>query len=564
MGGVAGGHWIMDQRHDRRTAYRAEFSSAANPATSSRRSSAHREDSRRVEKLLGADVELGNSIRGARTLGGSGAEASRRLLAQIDGIASARPSVAHAGVDSPHDPRDHGRTFLTTCGGCAYIDLDHLELCAPEVRSAHELVAASRALLLVALDAKLRADRELPEGQSIELVANNSDGSSHSYGSHLNILVTREAWRDLFERRLHYQQWLASFQVSLILLSGQGKVGAENGETWADYQISQRADFIEALCGPQTTHHRPLVNTRDEAHCGVAQSGGDSPDPARDYARLHVIALDHTLCEGASLLRAGCMQIALAMIEAERVDAAWLLDDPVSALRCYSRDPGLDARAPLVSGYAITLVDLQRRFLDAALVAHAAGELETVPRAGEILALWCDTLERLAARDFPTLFGRLDWVTKREQLDDIRVAHGFDWRSSRMLHLDQLYASLDPERGLFWALARHEGVERFVADEEIHRFLREPPADTRAHARVRLLRSLDAGAIERIDWDRIELSLSSPAQMHRALTLFLGDPLDPISAALEGDASRFVREALSCEDGPWAEPPDNRAKRRDE
>ena len=35
-----------------------------------------------------------------------------------------------------------------------------------------------------------------------------------------------------------------------------------------------------------------------------------------------------------------------------------------------------------------------------------------MPRAGEILALWADTLDKLGAGDLDALTGRLDWVLK--------------------------------------------------------------------------------------------------------------------------------------------------------
>jgi len=48
------------------------------------------------------------------------------------------------------DPQDRGRRFLPTNGGCAYIDLDHLELALPETLSAFDHVAYWRAMLHVA------------------------------------------------------------------------------------------------------------------------------------------------------------------------------------------------------------------------------------------------------------------------------------------------------------------------------------------------------------------------------------------------------------------------------
>ena len=162
----------------------------------------------------------------------------------------------------------------------------------------------------------LAANTKLPAGQSIQVQINNSDGLSNSYGGHFNCLITRAARADIFARKLHYLLFLATFQVSSIVITGQGKVGSENGAPPVAYQLSQRADFFETLCAEQTTYHRPIVNARDEALCGRAAA-----QHRDDLARLHCIFFDTTLCHVATLLRVGMMQIVLAMIESGQVES---------------------------------------------------------------------------------------------------------------------------------------------------------------------------------------------------------------------------------------------------
>ena len=300
-----------------------------------------------VAKLVGADFELGNFVLGLPRSEGSGAEAARALLRQIDGVPASRTrqlgfwrggglaegsSASHGAGWS--DTQDQGRKFLRENGGCAYIDLDHLELCIPEVLSAHDCVAATFAMLRIAQQAAQRANAELPDGQTIQVLVNNSDGRSNSYGSHLNFLLTREAWNDILRRKPHYLQLLASHQASSLVYTGQGKVGSENGRPEVRYQLSQRADFVEMLSGPQTTYDRPLVNSRDESLCGGC----------RELARLHVIFFDNTLCHTASLLKVGTLQIVLAMLEAQAADRELLVEDPVAAVHTWSHDPSLRAR----------------------------------------------------------------------------------------------------------------------------------------------------------------------------------------------------------------------------
>lgn len=476
-----------------------------------------------VLKLCGADVELGNYVVGTTHPLGSGREAARALLEGVSGA------------------QDGGRHYLATNGGSIYIDLDHLELCLPEVRSAFDHVAAWHAMLRLSQTALHRVNAGRPHDRPIRALVNNSDGHGNSYGGHLNVLVTRHAWRDLMERRLHYLAFLVAHQASSLVLTGQGKVGSENGAPDARYQLSQRADFLETLVAPQTTFRRPLVNTRDEPLTGNPwEALADPGHPAAALARLHVICYDSTLCHAASLLKVGSLQIVLAMLEAGAAPLL-ALDDPLSALRDWSRDPLLETRALLVDGRRVTAVEMQQLIHEHAGQFAARGGCEgIVPRAGEILALWSDTLIKCRDRDWAVLARRLDWVLKLGMLE--RAMHcdpSVDWNSPRLKVLDHLYSSLDPGEGLYWAWARAGGVEEMVPEEHIMRLMREPPEDTRAWTRAMLLRRAGPDQVEHVDWDHIRFRLRGGRR--RRLWLAMPDPLGWTRARIEPQFARYER-----------------------
>jgi proteasome accessory factor A len=390
--------------------------------------------------LLDQIKGIAGRSRGAETACDCAACRARRGGSWTSSVSS---SGEHAGA-SEFDPQDWRRTFLPGNGGCAYIDLDHLELCLPEVLSARDHVAAWHALLRIAARAQADANAELPEGQRIHVLANNSDGRGNSYGSHLDFLITRRAWNNIFHRRLQHLLYLAAYQASSIVFAGQGKVGSENGAVAnpCDYQLSQRADFIEVLMGVQTTFNRPLINSRDEALTGVSVA---MDSPAQTMARLHVIFYDSTLCHVAGLLKVGVMQIILAMIEAEKINPHLILDDPVAAVHVWSRDPLLSQRAALVSGQEVTAVELQLRFLDEAKAfVDGGGCDDIVPEAEMIIELWADTLEKLRARNLSALAPRIDWVQKLALLQRaLQQRTELGWDSPQIKHLDHLYSALD-------------------------------------------------------------------------------------------------------------------------
>jgi hypothetical protein len=491
---------------------------------------------RSIPKLVGADFELGNFILGLERQEGTGPEASRALLAEIDGIPASNWSYGSYGSHgssggssgygygygwgswyggASNNPQDQGRVFLASNGASVYVDLDHLECAVPEVLSAFDLAAVSAAMLRIAREAQVRANENLPPGQRIQVLVNNSDSKSHSYGSHLNFLISRATWDDILELRPHYLQFLASHQLSSMIYTGQGKVGSENGRPEVDYQISQRADFFETVSGTQTTYRRPIVNSRDEALCGKS----------RDLARLHVISFDNTLCSGANVLKVGSMQIVLALLEAEDIDTRCLVDDLVGAAVAWSHDSSLERRVRLVEGGNATAIEVQQRILEHALAHRDRHGFETVPRADEILALWEDTLAKLAARDLDALVGRVDWILKQRILERALEQRGdLDWKSPELKYLDQIFGSLDPDEGLFWPHLRSGLVERWVSDEEIEHFVHEPPEDTRAWTRAMLLRRFEPDEIEKVDWDEVTLRLETNGA-RRKFKLRLDDPL---------------------------------------
>ena len=497
-----------------------------------------------LPKLCGADIELGNFILGLQRPNGTGDLASRALLREIHARYS--DSDALEPLRHVYNPQDWGRKFLSSNGGCAYIDLDHLELCIPEVISAYDHVAAWHAMLRIARDALEAANTRLRDGLSIQVLVNNTDGRGNAYGSHLNFLLSRRAWDNIFERKVHHLLYLAAYQVSSIVFTGQGKVGAENGMPPVAFQLSQRADFFETLTGTQTTFRRPIVNSRDEPLCGrshIMPTAGAPPTgvPA-GMARLHCIFFDNTLCHVASLLKVGVMQLILALLEAERVNPDLILDDPVDAVWRWSHDPTLRARARLVSGRRLTAVELQLLFLEEAQRFAAQGGYDgIVPRAGEILALWEDTLLKLKAGDVSALASRLDWVLKFRILQ--RALHkrsDLTWTSPEIKHLDHLYSSLDAEDGLYWAYDKLGVVEKVVAEDRIDHFVREPPEDTRAWTRAMLLR-LGGHAVDDVDWDLIKFRQTGRGYWPIVRSLHLADPLGFTRAA----SQRVIQKAAS-------------------
>jgi proteasome accessory factor A len=376
--------------------------------------------------------------------------------------------------------------LILSNGARFYVDHAHPEYSSPETTNPRDLVIWDRAGERIVNLSRTRAEAVSPPEQRILIYKNNTDRKGNSYGTHENYLLDRKL---PFARIV---QHIMPFFVTRQLYCGAGKVGAENNAEHCDYQISQRADFLETEVGLETMHSRPIVNTRDEPHA----------DPEK-YRRLHVIVGDANMSEPSNYLKTGTMAIVLSMIEDDFIDVDLSLESPVLAYRQVSRD--LECRQPLrlKDGRTMTAIDLQREFLRLAHKYYRTHEHE--PWVRDVLARWEHTLDALAA-DPMQLSRELDWVIKRELIENYMSKHHLAWDDSRVAMIDLQYHDIRPGRGLYYKLEESDAVERIVTDDEIAKAMYDPPKDTRAYFRGMCLQRY-ADEIASASWDSVIFDL---------------------------------------------------------
>jgi proteasome accessory factor A len=458
-----------------------------------------------TKKIIGCDFELWNAILGRdRSFSFSGPSAAAdRLLAEIRGF-PVRPDWG-TSIECQ-------RRFLSSNGGSAYIDSDHLEINTPEHACAADHPAVHFAGLRLAARAAAAASSHLADGSRIRVSAALCDRRA-SWGHHLNVLAARSYFRSMFNRKPHLLGALATHLATATIFTGAGKVGAANGRAACDFQLSQRADWFEELVGLQTMHERPLVNCRDESHAML------------DQARLHIIYFDNVLCPTARYLMAGTTQLVCAMGEAGWIDPNLQLDDPVVAALEVSRDLTLRRRLRMARrGLTMTAAEIQAALADSARAFLASGGLgDAVPGAEAIIARWQDTAD-LARRCQTEALARLcDWALKFLLLERHRGRKGLTWQSPELVYLDILFSDLDPERGLFWQMASAGQVDAMPDPTRVERFLSEPPDDTRAFLRAHALRQF-GDQVHSMDWDHIRFRQRNHRHWYTEARLDMPDP----------------------------------------
>lgn len=381
--------------------------------------------------------------------------------------------------------RSIGNSVLTS-GARWYVDHAHPEYSAPEVLRAREAVIADRAgeeIARRAMDILARTDG-VP---AVALYKNNTDGKGASYGTHENYLLDRAVpFEDVVAA-------LLPFLVTRQILVGSGRVGIGLRGEQPGFQISSRADFMEAEVGLETTLNRPIVNTRDEPHAD-----------AERFRRLHVIIGDANQLEESTFLKLGTTSLLLAALEAQhrsgtRILPDLTLADPVQAVRDISHDPSLTTTVPLADGRELTALQIQRAHLES---IRAAADLDDAETA-QVLTAWGEILDLLEC-DPMLAAGRVEWVTLLQLLERYRARHSLGWEDPRLAMMALQFSDLRPSSGLFGRLRAAGAVPTLVSEQEVQQAITTPPASTRAHLRGALV-AAHRTDVPSAGWDVITL-----------------------------------------------------------
>ena len=427
---------------------------------------------------------------GPDALGAEAPEARERIDLGVTAIA--RPARA--------DREDPGAaTSVLTNGARLYVDHAHPEYSSPEVTNPRDAVVWDKAGERVML-AAVRALASTPGMPDVALYKNNVDGKGASYGTHENYLVQRDL---PFATLVH---GLTPFLVSRQVFAGAGRVGLGLTGQHPGFQLSQRADYIEAEVGLETTLRRPIVNTRDEPHA----------DRVR-WRRLHLILGDATMLEVATYLRVGTTALLLWLLERDGPQvpdalAALTLADPVGALHEISRDPSLRVRVELADGRRLTALEIQQACVAA---VRSAIEDDGGPDAAtaEVLDRWASVLDRLGS-DPGSCAREVEWVAKLRLLEGMRSRDHLAWDHPRLAAMDIQWSDVRPERGLYHRLVAAGAVERLVGDDEVARAVTSPPEDTRAYFRGTVVRRF-APYVRAASWDAVVLDVPSLSSLRR-------------------------------------------------
>ncbi len=385
---------------------------------------------------------------------------------------------------------DHQRFFsfremksdrILNNGARFYNDHTHPEYSTPECHGLFDLLLQDRAGVLILRQAKKVREETLGGGAGLRLYKNNTDYHGHSYGCHENYLLPREV---PFEQIVSF---LLPFVVARTLLIGAGKYTVESSEKTGAvrYQISQRADFMEALIGVDTMHNRPLINSRDEPHASLSR-----------YRRLHLISGDANMSEWQTVMKVGMTRLVLGLLLKDASVPRLALRDPLQAIRQISLGLYEQPLLALESGSPRSAVTILKEYLDVlSTLSHPD------PEDRWVMEEWAKALEDFQ-KDPVLLSDRLDWVAKRELLESFRMDEGLSSDDPWLQSLDLAYHDLDPSDGLFWEMESSGSMRRLTTEDKVRMATLSPPAKGRPRIRTAILHRF-GHLVAEAGWERI-------------------------------------------------------------
>lgn len=404
--------------------------------------------------------------------------------------------------------------FLST-GDRLYPDLNHhLEFSTAECLTFREVIEREFYGGRLILDALRRAveDKRLVDFRLRKIVSNDH----YYWGYHENYLTPRTD-----ENGREYIEALAVHLATRQVFAGSGDLKGDGR-----YLVSQKMPSIRSLFygNADQVSSRPLVDQRDEPHAN-----------AELYRRQHVTVGDPHLMKYPGWLQMLATSVLMRMVEGgEELSDLYLLD-PVKSAQAISADTDLTSKHDMsLSNKRRTALEIQQELAERAYQFSLKNPLPPEEVVG--IAEWRDVTQDLAIEP-EACDDRVEWIAKQKLLDGLREKRGPKWKQEHSYAAAQNWTLLDPDTGFG---LRTEDLRRPIPFGTDTLDLSNPPLDTRANARGRLIGAIDPlskqdGSIvpitlSGVDWELATVSIRSPRSSSK---IHMDDPYQSVYDEVE-------------------------------
>lgn len=345
------------------------------------------------------------------------------------------------------------------------------------------------------------------------------DWLSHSYDVTLRPVSTRAL--TLIDPEINY---FILFLITRQIFTGSGGIMPRPPQTnQGFYEISPRTNHIDAIISSISTSSgssgRPIIHIRNES-----LSDDDK------YFRNHLILGDANMADLSIFMKFGTTSAIIEMLEENFWDRRLCLNDIFEATKIFkaiSKDLTLSSvPIRLKDGKSYTALQIQRKFCNNwrryLKYTHQSSE------KAEVCRRWREILGRLEIDD-EKLYSQLDWKIKLRLIYDFIDRKGLPLNHEKVVNLDKVYHSPDPEKSFYYKLKNRPGAqfESLVSENEILDADKNPP-ENRAKLRVNLKKIFDnLGLTSAINWNYVTFKLSDSSQTEHKIYM-----IDPCSSSV--------------------------------
>ena len=174
------------------------------------------------------------------------------------------------------------------------------------------------------------------------------------------------------------------------------------------------------------------------------------------------------------------------------------------------------------NGEVMSAIELQRLYLKEAQI-YRGESAET----DWVLDEWESVLNGLE-KDPMAMGDRLDWVAKRHIVEEYMTEEKLDWSDDALHSVDLEYHNIDPELSLFHAYQEMGKTRRMLTDLDITLAMTDPPDNTRAVGRSKLVERILAKKKPQsyaFDWNGVQIDKSRYVEMPDPFNTYL-EPVD--------------------------------------
>ena len=249
------------------------------------------------------------------------------------------------------------------------------------------------------------------------------------------------------------------------------------------------------------------------------------------------------MCDVATYLKIGTTQIVLDMIESDFLsEQDFEIYQPVEAVKIISHDISLERKIQMSSGLNYSALEIQEKLLNKAKIFL---NQRSDSQYQNILNTWQDVLTKLRNNQ-DDLIGKVDWITKRYLLDKF-TQNRSDYSDLKAREIDFKYSELSSLNSIVSVLRSKGLIQQLCSQNQIENALANPPIDTRAWFRGKILQKFSQ-FISAASWDSVILDLDKSQPLIRIPT---PDPLAGTKAQTEQlfEKSNNINDLVSALQG---------------